>query len=361
MPMQRIAVIGGGIAGLTVALRRAAAGDQVVLFEAAAKVGGQLASESSAGFLIEHGAEGFVARSQAVPALASDAGIADHLVEQLVQRSFRFDAGELVELAPGEAGRLLGFQVASDELGRGIRSFRRGMGELPERLALALGKQVELRLGTAVTSVAPRPSGAALTTPDAARHDFDGIVVATTARSAAALLGDAFGPTALALHESALVSSLTVTLAFRTEQVKHPLDGTGFIVPAPEELAGLRAVTFASSKLPHRAPAGSVLLRLFFRPTAHDLRALSDAEWAERAERALGLALPVTGAAERAWVSRWSDALPVFDAAHRARVAALEAALFGYSIRLAGAAFHGSGIDAAIRSGESAALALPQA
>ncbi|HEY1536931.1 MAG TPA: FAD-dependent oxidoreductase, partial [Polyangiaceae bacterium] len=63
--MQRIAVIGGGIAGLTVALRRAEAGDQVTLFEAGPKVGGQLSSESRDGFLIEHGAEGFVARSEA--------------------------------------------------------------------------------------------------------------------------------------------------------------------------------------------------------------------------------------------------------------------------------------------------------
>src|SRR5450432_1826692 len=108
MSMQRIAVIGGGIAGLTVAMRRSAAGDEVVLFEAADKVGGQLASESSDGFVVEHGAEGFVARSEVVPALAEHAGVAAHLIEQLVQRSFRFDAGELIELLPGEAGRLLG-------------------------------------------------------------------------------------------------------------------------------------------------------------------------------------------------------------------------------------------------------------
>jgi oxygen-dependent protoporphyrinogen oxidase len=131
MRMQRIAVIGAGIAGLTVALRRASAGDTVVLFEAAAKVGGQIATESHDGFVVEHGAEGFVARSEAVPALAVEAGIADHVVEQLEQRSFRFNAGKLVELAPGEAGRLLGFQVASEELGRGIRSFWHGMAELP--------------------------------------------------------------------------------------------------------------------------------------------------------------------------------------------------------------------------------------
>jgi oxygen-dependent protoporphyrinogen oxidase len=356
--MQRIAVVGGGIAGLTVALRRAALGDQVTLFEAAAKVGGQLSTESSDGFVVEHGAEGFVARSAAVPALATDAGIADQIVEQLMQQSFRFEAGKLIALEPGEAGRLLGFQVASEELGRGIRSFRRGMAELTEHLALTLEGRAELRAGTAIRSVTPSKPGVTLTTEAHASHHFDGAVIATTARSAARLLGDSIGQPARALRDSALLSSLTVSLAFRAERVRHSLAGTGFIVPSPEELEGVRAVTFASSKLPHRAPMGSVLLRLFFRPSEHDLQALSDAAWTERAERALGLALPVSGSAERAWVSRWPDALPVCDDAHRARVAALEAALSAYPLRLAGAAFHGSGIDAAIRSGEHAAQAL---
>ena len=160
------------------------------------------------------------------------------------------------------------------------------------------------------------------------------------------------------MQESSLLSSLTVTLAFRRECVGHALDGTGFIVPDPEQLGGVRAVTFSSSKLPHRAPASHALMRVFFRPSTHDLRALSDGAWTERAEQALGRALPLSGPAELAFVSRWPSALPVFDEAHRARVAALEAALLGHRIWLAGAAFHGSGIDAAIRSAESAALAL---
>lgn len=355
--MQRIAVVGGGIAGLTVALRRAALGDKVVLFEAAAKVGGQLSTESSDGFVVEHGAEGFVARSAAVPALAADAGIADHVVEQLVQLSFRFEAGKLIALEPGEAGRLLGFQVASEELGRGVRSFRRGMAELTEHLALSLRGRAELHLGTTVQSVAPNSSGVTLTIADNTSQNFDFAIIATTARSAASLLGHAIGQPAKALCDSALLSSLTVSLAFRAERVEHSLAGTGFIVPSPDELEGVRAVTFTSSKLPYRAPAGWVLLRLFFRPSAEDLRSLSDAEWTARAERALSLALPLSGSAERAWVSRWTDALPVYDDAHRKRVAALEAALSAYRIRLAGAAFHGSGIDAAIRSGEHAAEA----
>ncbi len=358
MSMQRIAVIGAGIAGLTVALRRATAGDEVVVFEAGAAVGGQLSSELQGGFVIEHGAEGFVARSEAVPALAVEAGIADHVVDQLEQRSFRFDGSALVELAPGEAGRLPGFQVPTDELGRGIRSFWHGMAELPERLARVLQSQIMLRLNSPVQSVAPLSQGVSLLGADGKAHAFDAVIIATTARSAAALLGGAFGATARALQDSPTTSSLTVSLAFRREQIQHPLDGTGFIVPQPEQLGGVRAVTFSSSKLPNRAPTDHALLRLFFRPSEHDLRALSDGAWSERAERALARALPISGAAERAFVSRWASALPVFDDAHRARIRALESALVGRPIWLAGSAFHGSGIDAAIRSGENTSQAI---
>jgi len=360
MSMQRIAVIGAGIAGLTVALRREQLGDRVSLFEASSHVGGQLRSETSHGFVIEHGAEGFVARSEVVPSLSREAGLENHLVEQLEQRSFRFDGQELVELQPGEAGRLLGFQVSPDDLGRGIRSFLHGMGELPARLSLALSGRIDLHLQHAIERVTPAPVGVGLLDAFGQALEFDAVVVATTARSAASLLGDAFGTRAHALRESSLVSSLTVTLAYRRDAVRHPLDGTGFIVPDPEQLSGVRAVTFSSSKLPNRAPADHVLLRLFFRPSKQDLATLSDSAWGERAEQALATAVSVRGPALHTFVSRWPEALPVFDPAHRARVSELEAQLRGEAsqIWLAGAAFHGSGIDAAIRSAEATALAI---
>ncbi|HYQ30253.1 MAG TPA: FAD-dependent oxidoreductase, partial [Polyangiaceae bacterium] len=153
---------------------------------------------------------------------------------------------------------------------------------------------------------------------------------------------------------------VTVSLAYPREAIEHPLDATGFIVPEPEQLGGVRAVTFTSSKLANRAPDGHALLRAFFRPSAHDLATLSDSAWSERAERGLAVALSVRVPASCTFVSRWADALPVFDPAHRARVSELETALRATtsSIWLAGAAFHGSGIDAAIRSAEATALAL---
>jgi oxygen-dependent protoporphyrinogen oxidase len=171
------------------------------------------------------------------------------------------------------------------------------------------------------------------------------------------MLEQSFGAKAGALRAARLHSSVTVSLAFPRECVNHPLDGTGMVVPKPEELDGLRAVTFASSKLPERAPPGHLLLRAFFRPSAEEL-GHSDRAWKSRTERALSRALPLLGEAEHAWISRWPAALPVFDDAHRARVVELEHALSPHRIVLAGSAFHGSGIDAAIRSAEKAALAL---
>ena len=57
-------------------------------------------------------------------------------------------------------------------------------------------------------------------------------------------------------------------------------------------------------------------------------------------------------------MSRWQNALPVFDDVHRTRVTELEAAFAGRGLVLAGSAFHGSGIDAAVRSAEAAARSL---
>src|SRR5204863_7589987 len=57
-------------------------------------------------------------------------------------------------------------------------------------------------------------------------------------------------------------SSVIVNIAFRRDQVAHPLDGFGAVVPAIERRSIL-AVSFLSVKFPRRAPAGTVLMRVF--------------------------------------------------------------------------------------------------
>ena len=166
------------------------------------------------------------------------------------------------------------------------------------------------------------------------------------------------GPAASALQSSTALSSVTVSLAYARAHVGHALDATGFVVADEAQDEGFRACTFASAKLPGRAPASHALLRLFFRPTPQELAELTDRDWIARAERCTARALSLGGPAERGWVSRWDRALPVFDVDHRARIQALEALLAGTGILLAGAAFHGSGIEGAVQSATAAANAL---
>jgi oxygen-dependent protoporphyrinogen oxidase len=356
--MRHVAIIGAGVAGLTVAFRLARRGERVSLFEASERLGGQLHSEPSSGFLIEHGAEGFVAGSEALAELADALGIASELRSQLVLDSCHFDGHQLTRLGPGEAGRLLGFQVGVRALGRGIQSFQQGMSALVEALRSQLPPHVSVHRASPVLSLQPSAGGLRLRLDAGASEHCDALVVATRAADAARLLEPEWGASARPLLDSETLSSVTVSLAYARERVSHPLDATGFVVADGAQQEGFRACTFASSKLPGRAPASHVLLRLFFRPSPEQLLGESDVEWVARAERCATRALGPLGASERAWVSRWQDALPVFDDAHRARVRALEANLAGSGVVLAGAAFHGSGIDGAVRSAEAAARAL---
>ncbi len=334
------------------------AGDHVTIFEAAERLGGQLHTERSGGFIVEHGAEGFVAGSEAVAAIAAAVGLDGAMIDQRVTTSCRFDGERLVELAPGQAGRMLGFQVAARAFGKGIQSFALGTDQLVRQLAQRLPAHASFSMGTQVARVLRTESGWSLVPRVGSPVQVDAVVVATSSAAAAAVLTAEFGEVALPLASSEAVSSVTVSLAYQRQQVHHALDATGFVVADEAQHEGFRACTFASSKLAARAPEGAALLRIFLRPTPQELSELTDAAWTERAVRALKRALSIDGAPVQAWVARWGFSLPVFDDAHRDRVAKLEAALAGTGISLAGAAFHGSGIDGAVRSAEAAARAL---
>jgi len=354
--MARVIIVGGGLAGLTAAFRLC--GDaQVQVFEAAPSLGGQIRTERSAGFAVECGAEGFVFRSEVVPALAVDLGMPDELMGQSVMQSYGFGDGGLRVLAPGEAAAFLGFQVPTAELGKGIRTFRRGMASLIGALEGTLRGRAQIRCGAIAKSIEPSSRGACVTLDDGSRHDAELVIAATHARGAAALLAPRFGDAVAGLAQAPTLSSVTVELAFERAQVDHALDATGFVVALEYQRDGLAACTFTSAKFADRSPPGTVSLRLFFRPSPEQLQALDDDGWAERALWGVRRVLPVDGQPLRAWVSRWPDALPVFDDRHKAAVVEAEAALATHPIVLAGSAFHGSGVDAAVRSGEAAAAA----
>lgn len=83
--MKRIAIVGGGIAGLSAAwslekARRAGQEIEYTLYEAASRLGGVISSETVAGCVVEGGPDSFLTEKPAASALCRELGIGDQLL-----------------------------------------------------------------------------------------------------------------------------------------------------------------------------------------------------------------------------------------------------------------------------------------
>ncbi|MBU3751395.1 MAG: protoporphyrinogen oxidase, partial [Mycobacterium sp.] len=103
-PTRTFAVAGGGISGLVAAYRiRAAVGAdaQILMFDAADRLGGVLRTETLCGQPVDIGAEAFVARRPEVPALLAELGLADRQITTTGVRPTIYSRGRLHPLPPG--------------------------------------------------------------------------------------------------------------------------------------------------------------------------------------------------------------------------------------------------------------------
>lgn len=357
MSQARVVVVGAGLSGLAVAARLVSVKRDVLVVEASSRAGGQLQTFRESGLIVELGAEGFVARSRAVPELCSLVGIAGSLIEQLTTDTYSVEGSELVLLPRGEAARRLGFQVPPEELGRGIRSLALGMGELTDALVAHIGAG-RVRLGTAARLLERSGAGLRVELDDGSHEAAGAVVLATPARLASALLEPLGFAESAPLAAAPLLSNVSVNLLYQRAQFRTYPAGSGLIFPDRFANVGLRALSLVDHKFVGRVPAGQALLRVFFRPVGDALDAWSDARFAAEAGRAIAQVLGASGEPARSWVSRWADALPVFSPNHRTEAAALDQALQPLGIHVTGSAFHGAGIDAAVASAERVAARL---
>ncbi len=228
-------------------------------------------------------------------------------------------------------------------------SFPRGMAEIVEAAERGLAG-CELLRGSAAVALERRPGGFAIELASSERIEVRCVLLAIPAPAAAELLEPLDAELASLLSEIRYSSSAVVSLAF--DERSFPASGSGYLVP---RAAGTRvmACTFASSKWPGRAPAGSALCRVFVGDDGGD-RGVGDLVPEAREE--LRRTLAVTAAPLRAWVHRWPHALPQYRVGHLERVALIEERLPRLGgLFLAGASYRGLGVPDCILSGEQAA------
>lgn len=343
---MKVIVVGAGIAGLAAAweLRRAGVTD-VTILESERRAGGVILSERvGGGFLVEAGPDGFLAGERDLPVLAEELGIGDHVVSQKTRGTTLWNGKELAPIDEGKAAALLGIEAKRDDVESGFRSFLGGMAEpvtaLEQQLAGAL------RFAQGVAGLTPSGASWRLAITGGSGHEADAVVLAVPAYRAGRLL-EAIGVAgARGLEDVIYLPSLTVSLAYREEQLGRPLTGAGFVT-SPDAAGAVRACTFASIKFPGRAPAGHVLLRAFLAPHDGDAPAATHAELA----RILG----IQGQPLWSRVFQWQRGLPRYRADHRELVADVRHRLERLPpLAITGAGYDGAGVAACVRSGREA-------
>ncbi len=234
-----------------------------------------------------------------------------------------------------------------------------GMDALPNALASALPPGT-VRTSTSVRRVSRNEPASPWLVEllDGPPIEADVVVLTTEAHASARLL-DAVDPDlALQLRSIPYASSLIVNVAYPRDQVAHPLDGFGAVIPALEKRAIL-AVSFLSIKFPTRAPAGTVLMRVF-------LGGATQPEYFERDDEAIKTIvqselfdlLGARGEPLLMDVTRHSRAMPQYTLGHLDRVDAIRRKASAHDrLILGGNAFDGVGIPDAVRAAETAAEA----
>jgi oxygen-dependent protoporphyrinogen oxidase len=406
---KSIAIIGGGLTGLSAAWRLHREGYQVTVFEKADRVGGVIIAQAGGGWLSETGPNSLqetpeitalinelglarerqvanpaarnrfiVRRGRLIPVPLSPPGfltsplfslrarfkvlrelltrprirttdtslasfIAAHFGQEIVdyglnpmvagvyagdpeKLSARYAFPNLWQIERRYGSLLRGFRAqAAERRARGessglvpIISFERGLQTLPEALAAALPAG-SIRLGTQVTSLIPgRPWKIISSTGETVQTtEFDAVLLALPAPALGQLVFGTLGERPLASLDHLPhppVSSLF--LGFRRDQVRHPLDGFGALLPARERRS-LLGVLFSSTLFPGRAPEGHVALRVFVGGMRQpDAARLATPELLASVLPDLRELLGITGEPVYAHHAFWPKAIPQYNVGH---------------------------------------------
>lgn len=232
-------------------------------------------------------------------------------------------------------------------------SMRDGMASLTDALRSRLTGAC--RLETKVTELVREENGRfRLTLNETEQLTADSVILAIPAYAAADLLNEMAPNAATDLRAIRYVSTGTLSLGYRAEDIDHPLNGFGLVIPR-HEARSINAITWTSTKFDNRAPAGHVLLRVFFGGTrSPQMPELADETILTLARTELADLMGIRAEPLFHRIYRWPDATPQYDVGHLERVAAIEAELPA-GLFVSGSPYYGIGLPDCVRQAREAA------
>ncbi len=229
-------------------------------------------------------------------------------------------------------------------------TFPGGMAEMVRAVSCKLGEARVVVGGEARTIVA-RGGAWRVQLSESRAVEADAVIVTVPSVRAAGLLEGIDRELGDALASIPNASTAVIHLGFRQDDVRHGLDGYGYVIPRIEG-SKLLACTWSSSKWEDRAPPGMVLLRLYTQSLG------SDEQLEDLARGELRDTMGIGAAPVLCRIFRWPNAMPQYTLDHPARLETIEKKVAGLTgIYLAGASYRGVGIPDCIESGFRAARA----
>lgn len=234
-------------------------------------------------------------------------------------------------------------------------SFKKGM----QTLATAMAAQIpaeSLWLASPVQSLKPSDHGTWEITAQGRIQEADAVVLAIQPAKIRPLIGGLDKEWEKLLSAVPAHDSATLNLGFRRQDVGHPLDGFGFVVPAREKKR-IVGCTFASRKFEGRALEDNVLLRVFLGSEA--VKEIKSHGENAMMEKVLAELTPILGLKGHPIVHHWASyesSMSYFRPGHLSQVIRLEQkASESKGLYLAGNGLKGVGIPDAIAAGQAAA------
>lgn len=183
--------------------------------------------------------------------------------------------------------------------------------------------------------------------------EADTVVIAAPAYATASLIKNMDAELSEKLLTIPYVSTATVSIGFKKKDIKHPLNGFGFVVPKIEKRR-IMAATWTSVKFKYRAPDDSVLIRCFIGGSKNaELVSLSDSEMIKLVREELKDIMGIDAEPVIAKVFRWINSMPQYTIGHEERISWIDEKVARYpGLYITGSAYHGIGISDSVRNGE---------
>ncbi|MFT3782436.1 MAG: protoporphyrinogen oxidase [Nibricoccus sp.] len=237
-----------------------------------------------------------------------------------------------------------------------IVSFRHGLQSLVNALAH------RLRPGSIVLNATVENIRTALGAPwrvtwtqnDARQtEEFGAVVLALPAEALAKITFDSDARRPLAVLGEVLHPPLaSLFLGFRREQIAHPLDGYGVLIPAVEK-RGVLGVLFSSTLFPNRAPTGHVALTVMAGGSLHpEISRSSETDVRSSILAELRQLLGITGEPVFFRHNHWPRSIPQYELGYERFKDAIETCEQSYGgLYIGGQARNGISLQSCLRAG----------